>query len=262
MYRRSKIFFAILLPLIAGWSCSSLRKPPLTWELLLEIDAPVSDRQTHLRPTIQVIIQRLNGYGVSGWAVQERGDRIQVRLPEVEDRERLKRFITTWGKLELVAVVSAPNPAVAQTYSSKEEAEASLGSQSVAPNRRILLYSQPEVNGPPVKKWIVAEMPAIITGSDLRSAAATPDLRGSSDYDIQFSLKQEGADRFSSWTGANINRYLAVVLNDQVMSVAFIRSQIFDQGVISGRFTRKNAEDLAVILKAGAFPAPVKIVEQ
>jgi preprotein translocase subunit SecD len=53
-----------------------------------------------------------------------------------------------------------------------------------------------------------------------------------------------------------------VVLNGKVKSIAFIRSRIYDQGEISGRFTKEAAEDLALILRSGALPAPVKIVEE
>ena len=56
--------------------------------------------------------------------------------------------------------------------------------------------------------------------------------------------------------------YIGVVLNGEVKSIAYIKSQIFDQGEISGRFTKQSAEDLALILRAGALPAPVKIIER
>jgi preprotein translocase subunit SecD len=81
-------------------------------------------------------------------------------------------------------------------------------------------------------------------------------------YQIVFSLNKTGADKFGNWTGAHINEYLAVVLDDEVRSIAFIKSQISDQGEITGRFTKQSAEDLALVLKAGALPASVKLVEE
>ena len=81
-------------------------------------------------------------------------------------------------------------------------------------------------------------------------------------YTISFSLKPDGAAKFGAWTGANINEYLGVVLNDEVKSIAFIKSQIDDQGEISGRFTKQSAEDLALVLRAGALPVPVRFVEE
>ena len=62
---------------------------------------------------------------------------------------------------------------------------------------------------------------------------------GGSDYQISFALKPAGAEKFGAWTGANINQYMGVVLNDEVKSIAFIKSQIFDQGQIGGRFTKR-----------------------
>ena len=75
-------------------------------------------------------------------------------------------------------------------------------------------------------------------------------------------MKKNGAEKFGAWTGANVDEYLGVVLNDEVKSIAFIKGQIFDSGEITGRFTRQSAEDLALVLKSGALPAPVTIVEE
>jgi preprotein translocase subunit SecD len=75
-------------------------------------------------------------------------------------------------------------------------------------------------------------------------------------------LKPAAAEKFGAWTGAHINKYLGVVLNGEVRSIAYIKSQISDHGEISGRFTKQAAEDMALILRSGALTAPVKIVEE
>jgi preprotein translocase subunit SecD len=79
---------------------------------------------------------------------------------------------------------------------------------------------------------------------------------------ISFTFKPAGADKFGVWTGANINKYVGVVLNDEVKSIAYIKSQIFDQGEITGKFTKQAAEDVAQVLNSGPLPAAVKIVEE
>ena len=113
------------------------------------------------------------------------------------------------------------------------------------------------------KQWVVVETPAIIDGSELRNATAVPTQAGrSDDYEINFSLKKAGADKFGAWTGAHINEYMGVVLNDEVKSIAFIKSQIFDSGQITGRFTKQSAEDLALTLRSGALPAPIEYLEE
>ena len=94
-------------------------------------------------------------------------------------------------------------------------------------------------------------------------AQAVPGPKGDTDaYQIEFSLKKNGADKFGAWTAANINSYIAVALNDEVKSIAFIKGQIFDRGEINGHFTRETAEDLALVLRSGSLPALLKIISE
>ena len=118
-------------------------------------------------------------------------------------------------------------------------------------------------NQPRPKQWVVVETPAIIDGSELRNASAVPSQGGGADdYEINFSLKRAGADKFGAWTGAHINEYMGVVLNGEVKSIAFIKSQIYDSGQITGRFSKQSAEDLALTLRSGALPAAIEYLEE
>ena len=141
---------------------------------------------------------------------------------------------------------------------------------TVPANRRVLTYlernesragEQSRGQSAQPKKWVVVEAPAIVDGSELRNAVAVPSRASAADYQIAFSLGPKGAQKFGTWTGTHLNDYIGVVLNGEVKSIAFIKSQISDQGEISGRFTKQSAEDLALILRSGALPAPVKIIE-
>ncbi|HVS83530.1 MAG TPA: hypothetical protein VHE60_17505 [Pyrinomonadaceae bacterium] len=248
-----------------------LPRQPLTWHLVLEVEPNTPNREAMVKQTMAVIESRLNALGVSRFEVKPQGDpassRILVSLPSLGDPERIKQIITDGGKLELTHVITPPTPAPVQTYATKEEAIAALNSGGTVPtNRRVLPYAEREELGggnqkPP--KWVVVESPAIVDGSELRTASAMRSRGGAGDdYQISFALKANGAEKFGVWTGANINEYLAVVLNGQVKSIAYIRGQIFDQGEITGRFTKQSAEDLALVLKSGALPAPLKIVEE
>ncbi len=248
------------------------QKQALTWHLLLEVDAPLPQRDEAVKQTVSVIERRLDGANVHSFTVVAQGTppngQILVNLPDVADRERLTKLITSGGLLELVSVVSPPNPAPVQIHPSREAALASLGS-AVPENRRVLPYldrsdplrdeQSPSANPQP-SEWVVVETPAIVSGPDLRNALAAPSRISSDGYLIHFSLKPEGADRFATWTGAHINSYLGVVLNGDVKSIVYIKSQIGDQGEIAGRFTKLQAEDLALALRTGALPAPLKIV--
>jgi len=125
-----------------------------------------------------------------------------------------------------------------------------------------LTATDTNANAPKQQKWVVVESPAIIDGIDLRTAQAIPERSGGDKYQITFSLKKNGADKFGAWTGANINEYMGVLLNDEVKSIAFIKSQIFDQGEITGNFTKEQGDDLALTLRSGALPAPIEYQEE
>jgi preprotein translocase subunit SecD len=112
------------------------------------------------------------------------------------------------------------------------------------------------------KQYVVVETPAVVDGNELRDAAAVSRTGNDSDYQISFSFKPNGAQKFGEWTGKNIGNYMAVVLNNEVKSAAYIKSQIFDSGEISGRFTKATAEDLSLTLKSGALPAEIEYQEE
>jgi preprotein translocase subunit SecD len=239
-----------------------LPKQPLKWHLVLEVQPGSQDRAAVVNQTVAVIEGRLNAAGVPRFEVRPDGDassgRILINLPSVQDPERIKQLVSSQGKLELVQVVSLPNPVPVKTYESRESADAEAQRITFVSNRRVLPYSR-EAGTP--TQWVIVESPAIVDGSDVRDARAAPAPVGDG-YDIHFSLNQTGAGKFGSWTEANTNNYLGVVLNDEVKSIAFIKSRITDQGTISGRFTKQSAEDLALVLRSGALPAPVKIASE
>src|SRR5205085_697150 len=165
-------------------------------------------------------------------------------------------------------------PQHVQTYNTEQEALQSI-SGTVPANRKVVPYAEreeptaasanantaAEQNKP--KKYVVIETPAVVDGSELRTASAVAnDATGRSGYRITFALKPSGADKFGAWTGANINQYMGVVLNGEIKSIAFIKSQITDSGEISGRFTKASADDLALTLRSGALPAPIQYLEE
>src|SRR5207237_2949474 len=80
--------------------------------------------------------------------------------------------------------------------------------------------------------------------------------------EVEFFMTAEVGKRFSDFTVAHVGEYLAEVLDNKVMEVAVIKSQIGDQGVIEGRFTDQQAKDLALILNSGALPASIKYLEE
>ncbi len=224
---------------------------------------------------LKIIESRINAFGVKEPTLQKHGaessGQILLQMPGVDDPERVKSLIGAESNLELMKIVSPPNPAPVATYPTKEAAIQSLGG-TVPPNRRIIAYSDrdeptnaattatPDPSLP--TQFVVVEYPAIVDGSELRDANAISQTGSDRDFQISFSLKPAGAQVFGDWTGRNIGNYMGVVLNDEVKSAAYIKGQIFDQGQISGRFTKTSADDLALTLKSGALPAKIEYQEE
>lgn len=269
MQRQLVATTAVLLLIVPSLSCSVFRpKPTLKWHLTLEIDPSVSNRESLVHDTVETLNRRLDRLGIGNYNVEVSGDlgagRVRVNLPDVADRERVKKFLTSQGLLQLVHIVSDPSPAPTTTYATKDEAQAAL-SKSTNSTARPLPFTQESTSlasdAKPMR-WVVAEFPPVIEGKDLRSATAVPRPGRDEEYQVSFTLRPDSAVKFGIWTASNIREYLGVVLNNEVKSIAFIQSQITDTGQINGRFTKESATDLAQVLSSGPLPAPVKIVEE
>jgi preprotein translocase subunit SecD len=244
----------------------------VTWSLTGSAQRTLGDQAT--QQAMKIIESRINAVGVSEPTLQEHGGQgshqILLQMPGIQDPERIKHLIVGESRLELMKVVGPSNPSPMQTYATEQEAIASLGGQ-VPSNRRVLPYAerdeptaagdtQPKPNQP--KRYVVVEAPAVVDGSELRTAEALSRTGGDSNYEINFTLKPAGAEKFGAWTGANVGAYMAVVLNDEVKSAPYIKSQITDNGQITGRYTKQSADDMALTLRSGALPAKLVYLEE
>jgi preprotein translocase subunit SecD len=243
----------------------------ITWTLPSQMQTIMKEQA--VEQALRIIESRINAFGVKEPTLQRHGaatsSQILLQMPGVDDPERVKELIGEESRLELMKVVSPPNPAPVKTFTTEQEALASVGGR-LPPNQKIFPYLERDAtttvdatqpNQPPTK-FVIVETPAVVDGSELRDAAAVTRTGAESDYQISFSFKPGGAQKFGDWTGKNINNYMAVVLNGQVKSIAYIKSQIFDQGEISGQFVKSTAEDLALTLKSGALPAAIEYQEE
>ncbi len=258
-----------------GWSFSA-SGPTMTWTLTSATQRTLSESATD--QAYKIIDSRINTLGVAEPTLQRHGAQnsheILLQMPGIQDPEHVKRLLGNPSRLELVHVVSPPSPAPVQTYSTEQEALASLNSGGNVPaNRKVLPYTEradtattpgqdANANAPKPKKWVVVESPAIIDGAELRTANAVPARAGADEYEIAFGLKPTGATKFGAWTGANVDQYMGVDLNDEIKSIAFIKSRIDDQGVIEGHFTKQKGDDLALTLRSGALPAGIQYQEE
>lgn len=251
---------------------SSTSGNTISWTLMPTAQKALAEQATD--QAHKIILSRLEGIGVVEPLVQRHGSQgshqILVQMPGITDAQRVKDLIKADSNLELVHVVSPPNPANVQTYGTKAEAEATLG-PGAASTRRVFAYAErgePTAAGqaadttPKEKRWVVVEWPSIVGGNELRNASAVQGSGGADAYQIAFSLKPSGAQKFGPWTTANVNQYMGVVLNDEVKSIAYIKGPISDQGEISGNFTKQSADDLALTLRSGALPAKIEYQEE
>ena len=237
----------------------------ITWSLPAQAQNVMKDQA--VEQALKIIDSRINAFGVKEPTLQRQGSKtsgqILLQMPGVDDPERVKKLIGAESHLMLMKVAEGQ-----YSFPSKEAAIQSLGG-TVPPNRRVLPLTErdDETNGaakqdPTQKQWMVVEYPPIVDGSELRDASAYSRTGSQSDYQISFSLKPGGAQKFGEWTGKSIGKYLAIVLNDEVKSAPVIKGQIFDQGSIEGKFTKTSSEDLALTLKSGALPAKLDYQEE
>lgn len=215
-------------------------------------------RQQTLNQSVETIRNRVDSLGVSEPTIQERGQgeyEILVQLPGVDDPARVKEIMQTTALLEIKKVQGGP-------YSSRQQGLAAFN--GVLPVGAELMESieRPETGdlAAQANQWyLVGRVPAI-TGRDLRNARPGRDENNRPEVD--FTLSADGARRFGEFTESNIGQSLAVVLDGKIQSVATIQSRITDSGRITGRFSQQRANDLSLVLRAGALPASMQYLEE
>lgn len=217
------------------------------------IPAVVSSvRDGAVRQALQTIRNRVDGYGVSEPVIQRQGltgDRLLVQLPGVENPERVKALLRNTALLELKTVQLGP-------ALTRQELIAASGG-ALPPNTEILA-ARPE-DDLPAGFYVVLEEP-VVTGRDLRTARMGQDEL--SLPAVNFTLNADGARKFADFTGANIGRQLAIVLDGEIYSAPVIEGRIAGNGQIKGSFTVAEAEDLALVLRSGALPASIRYLEE
>jgi preprotein translocase subunit SecD len=228
-------------------------------------------RESAHQQAIHIVENRVNQFGVAEPVVTATGGadayQILLQLPGVDDPERVKKLLQAESNLELRPVVGEP---IGGGYPTPEAAlqaggGAPEGVEALAYTEREDETTAADQNAgqpKPPTGYLPISKEVIVRGQDLRDAIAVPDQFKSTNYEISFSLKPAGAERFGEWTGKSVGRYLAIVLTGQVRSAPRIQSQITDRGQITGKFTKQQAEDLALVLRSGALPARITYLEE
>src|SRR5271157_1162429 len=210
-------------------------------------------RETVLR-TIDTISNRINQLGVAESSVQQYGQsssdyQILIQLPGVDDPARAKALIGTTAVLEITGVDKNHDT----PFSSREDALAKLG--GIMPLNEKLVQAKPRA-GAQGQEWYLVNKIPVITGRDMRNArAGQDDVRK---WQTSFTLSPAGGKKFGRYTGDHVNDKLAVILDNQIVSVATINEKIEDSGRIMGLSSEEEATDLSRYLRSGSLPAGVK----
>jgi len=192
--------------------------------------------------SIEIIQRRVNELGLVEPSIQREGiDRILVQVPGLQDPTRLKEILGKTAKLDFRMVDQSMTP---------EQAAEAHPSES-----EILDGEQPG------QKYLI-EKRVLVSGADLTDAQPGFDQRTNEPI-VSFRFNSSGARKFAEATQANVGKPFAIVLDNKVVSAPVIREPILGgSGQISGSFTVQQANDLAILLRAGALPAPLTIVEE
>lgn len=206
--------------------------------------AKIARTQSAIDQSIEIVRRRIDELGTTEPQIQQQGkDRILVQVPGLQDPARLKALLGQTAKLnfQLVDTSIAPQQAMASSVPA--------GSQ--------ILYTTDKDPRP-----VLVERRILVGGDSLVDAQPGFDSRTGEPV-VNFHFDANGARRFGEATTQNVNKPFAIVLDNKVVSAPMIREPIMGgQGQISGSFTIQTANDLAILLRAGALPAPLNILEE
>jgi len=206
-------------------------------------------RDKSVQQALETIRNRIDQFGVTEPVIQREGTRnIVVQLPGVQDPKRAIELIGKTARLEFKLVDEGVNPATVTPGTVPEDAE-------------ILMEKKTDPD-----THVVTEMPYVlkkktmITGDLLTDAQVRFDQYNMPYVAIEFN--SVGARLFDQVTAANVGKRFAIVLDNNIYSAPVIRERISGGSAqISGSFTEQEAKDLAIVLRAGALPAPVHVIQ-
>jgi preprotein translocase subunit SecD len=219
--------------------------------MALKLREAATIRELAVRQGLETIRNRVDQFGVAEPSIQQQGEnRILVQLPGVQDPGRAKALIGKTALLEFKLVDERTDPETALRAGAPEGTE-------ILYQRRVDKETKQERKVP-----FLIQKKAYVTGRDVASARVSIDQNTSEPY-VSMDFNAAGARAFSELTDANVGRRLAIVLDGNIHSAPQIRERIpSGRAQITGGFTSEEATDLAIVLRAGALPAPVQVLEE
>ncbi len=191
--------------------------------------------------SLEIVRKRIDELGTKEPQIQQQGsDRIVIQLPGVQDPSEIKALMGKTAKLTFHLVDESTNVIMAR--------------QGKIPADSVLMDG--DETGP-----IVLKRAVVVGGESLEDAKGSYDEQGRPA--VSFAFKAQGAKKFANATRENVGRRLAIVLDGKVISAPTINTPITGgQGIITGNFTVASANDLALLLRSGALPAPLIVQEE
>jgi preprotein translocase subunit SecD len=238
-------------------------------QTLLEADVPAGTTisTSDLNVTRQILESRANALGVSEVVMQVAPpNRIVAEFPGLQDPEKVVASLQQTGLLEFVDMGIEPiaagsiiqtdylaSSSTGGTLTPAAATETPTTEASVTPSDSATIEPTPTA----VPEIIYH---TVMTGASLDTVNVQSDTVNG--FVIAFTLKSDASSMFADFTGTHINQYLAIVLDKRVISTPTISNQITGgQGVIQGSFTQESANTLAIQLRYGSLPVPIKVVE-
>ncbi|MDD3669402.1 MAG: protein translocase subunit SecD [Alphaproteobacteria bacterium] len=204
-------------------------------------DAVESMKRKAVEQSVDIVRRRIDNLGTKEPQIQQQGtDRIVVQLPGVQDPGEIKAIMGRTAKMTFHLVDEETSPQLAQMGKLSPDSMLMTGDET---------------------GYIVLKRAVIVSGADLDDARGAYDDKGNPA--VSFSFKSTGAIKFGNATAENVGRRLAIVLDGKVISAPTIQSPIKGgKGIITGSFTVQSANDLALMLRSGALPASLHVIEE
>jgi preprotein translocase subunit SecD len=230
------------------------QEEPAAGRFRLAMSSPEQSRLRDLavRQGVETIRNRVDQFGVAEPTITRQGDdRILIQLPGVQDPERAKAIIGKTALLEFKLLDERTSVEEAQAGRLPETSE-------VLYQRRVDPETKQERRAP-----FVVQKRTLLTGASLTRAEVQADPNAPGNWQVAIEFDAIGTRVFGEVTEQNVGRHLAIVLDGNVYSAPRINERIpGGRAVITGQFSVDEARDLAIVLRAGALPAPVKILEE
>jgi preprotein translocase subunit SecD len=198
-----------------------------------------------VKRSVEIIRNRIDMFGIAEPSIKaQEGNRIRIQLPGVKDPERVKKLIQNTAMLQFHMVI--------------DQAMTAAQLEPIAPDSEIVLMKPGTPKEPAI--WYKLQKHSPVTGRDLKFAKVAFDDMSAPIVHLEFNA--EGAAKFAQLTGSHVGEQLAIVLDNKVHSAPVIQTRITGgMATITGRFTLEEAQNLAIVLRAGALPASLIALE-